>query len=111
MKQLLNSPRLKYLDLSVGRTRISGLNAFWEIHGFGIYLPALRTLCLRSLVRQRSDTRIDSDAAYFMRALVSRTNGMGVEHLQRLMVSRRFVRESDEEEIRGLVSEMVLLDP
>lgn len=79
----------------------------WEDRGNGISSPKLRTFRLYSLYG--GDVGKHRDADQFSQELISRSKRPGVRPLRRLEVSRYFIRDEDEEELRTCAEELVLL--
>lgn len=80
---------------------------FWEDTGYALLVPKLRTFRLSSLYEAITHNR--PVAVHFLHAMVSRASAVGIERLRRLVVSRCFVREEDEDQLRTCVGELVLL--
>lgn len=95
------------MKLSVGIIRSDDMMQFWADTGHGLLVPKLRTLHWESLF---AITGRQPSAAHFLHAMMSRAKSVGIERLQRLVVSRGFVREQDEQQLRTCVDELMLLD-
>lgn len=80
---------------------------FWEDTGHVLLVPKLRTFRLSSI--RNIATVCRPGAVHFLHAMVSRASAVGIERLRRLVVSRCFVREEDEDQLRTCVGELVLL--
>lgn len=87
------------------RIALHSLDYLW---GGGV-VPRLHTFRLLNDDARGEDYKHPA-AEHLTRVIASRRQESEVEPLRRLIVSRSFVRDSDEEELREAVGELVIID-